>query len=212
VNVTKILLIAVIACLALRSASAGDPPAAEIWAEHSAYASEAKQNWWHRFWADVHLHRNRVNAWPEPFNLPDRESVRDPFRTMADNGWRLQNTFGHHLFASETNELTYAGQLKLHWLLTQVPPHRRQIYVLEADHQPATTARVASIYHHLAQIAPEATACPVQTTRIVPRGGDGSYLDNLDQTYRSSMPLPRLPGGAPANSASSTSNAPTGSY
>jgi hypothetical protein len=164
----------------------------------------AKQNWWDKLWAEMDLHRNRVNVWPEPFNLPDREAVREPFRTMADNGWKLQNTFGHHLFSPETNELTYAGQMKLHWLMTQVPPHRRQVFVLEADQQPLTAARVASIYHHLAQIAPEASACAVQTTRIVPRGGDGSYLDNLDQTYRSSMPLPRLPaaargGGGPAN-------------
>jgi hypothetical protein len=211
VKVAKIALIAVSACMVSSVAASAAEPATKAWTEEACQTPVEKENWWDRWWAEVHLHRNRVNVWPEPFNLPDREAVRNPFRIMADNGWKLQNTFGDHLFSVETNELTYAGEMKLHWLLTQLPPHRRHVYVLEADDQPATAARVASIHRNMAEISPGA-ACTVQTTRIVPPSGDGSYLDNLDQTYRSSMPLPRLPVMGPAAGATVGGGAGPGSY
>ncbi len=211
-KVAKIALIAVSVCMAVSAAASATEPASELWTEEAGQAVAKKEHWWERVWADVTLHRNRVNVWPEPFNLPDREAVRDPFRIMADNGWKLQNTFGDHLFAEGTNELTYAGEMKLHWMLTQVAPHRRQFYVLEADTQPATAARIASIYKRMAQIDPEATAYSVQTTRIIPPSGDGSYLDNLDQTYRSSMPLPRLPATAPPVGGTDGTGPATGRY
>ena len=196
VHSTKIVLAVVFAFLAVDGVPAADGPAVELWSDQPA-AMAHKENWWHDFWAEVDLHRRRVNVWPEPFALQDRELVRDPFRIMADNGWKLQNTFGDHLFEPETHELTYAGQMKLRWIFTQLPPHRRQIFVVEGDAQPATATRVASVYKNMAKIAPEAASCPVQTTKIKPPGGDGSYLDSLDQTYRSSMPLPRLPAPTP---------------
>jgi hypothetical protein len=151
---------------------------------------------WHDFWAGVDLHRQRVNAWPDPFVLPDRDLVRNPFRLMADNGWKLQNTLSDHLFVPDTNELTYAGQLKLRWVMTQVPPHRRQLFVLEGPSEAATATRVASVYKSLGEIAPGTPPCAVFTTRIAPPAGDGSYLDHVDQSYRISMPAPRLPAGA----------------
>jgi hypothetical protein len=212
VKVAKIVLVALSACLALTVTASAAEPATELWTEEACQSPAEKEHWWQRWWAGVHLHRNRVNVWPEPFNLPDRETVRNPFRIMADNGWKLQNTFGDHLFSAETNELTYAGEMKLHWMLTQVPPHRRQVYVLEAKDQPATAARVASVYRHMAQISPGAAACSVQTTRIAPPAGDGSYLDNLDQTYQSSMPLPRLPVMGPATGATVGSGSVPGTY
>ena len=71
------------------------------------------ENWWHKFWGQVDLHRKRVNVWPEPFVGHDRELVRGPFRQMADNGWKTQNTFSDYLFDPGSNELNAAGQAKL---------------------------------------------------------------------------------------------------
>ncbi len=73
----------------------------------------AAENWWHKFWSEVDLHRNRVNVWPEPFVNQDRELVRRPFRQMVDNGWKSQNTLSDYLFDPGTNELNSAGQAKL---------------------------------------------------------------------------------------------------
>lgn len=158
-----------------------------------SYGYPDQFQWWHDFRHEFETHRSRMNAWPHPFALEDRELVRTPFRTMADNGWKLQNTLSDHLFTPEKNELTYAGQLKLRWILTQIPPHRRQIYVKEAPSREDTATRVASVYEHMAKISPYA-ACPVFVTQIAPRGGDGSYLNDLDQAYKGALPAPTLPG------------------
>ncbi len=152
----------------------------------------ATGSWWHTFWSQVDLHRNRVNVWPEPFVRQDRELVRGPFRQMVDNGWKSQNTLSDYLFDPGTNELTGAGQAKLHYILTQIPPHRRQIYVLEAATQEETATRVTSVYRSIAQIAPDSNFCAVMTTKIVPRGGEGWYLYDVEQAYRNYLPSPRL--------------------
>ncbi len=149
------------------------------------------ENWWHRFWGQVDLHRKRVNVWPEPFVSHDRELVRGPFRQMADNGWKTQNTFSDYLFDPGSNELTVAGQAKLSYLLTQIPPHRRQVYVLEGTTQEDTAARVASVYRSMAQIAPDSSPCAVMTTKIAPRGGEGWYAYEVENVYRATLPPPR---------------------
>jgi len=150
---------------------------------------------WISYWKGVGLQRRRVNAWPDPFVIPDRELVRAPFKTMADNGWKLQTTLSDHLFTVEENELTYAGQLKLRWILTQIPPHRRRIYVLEGRTSEETGTRVASVYRHLADFSPGGVPCPVLVTQIAPRGGEGAYLNNIDRAYKDALPVPRLSAG-----------------
>ncbi len=162
--------------------------------------------WWHEFRRDFDMHRRRVNAWPHPFAIESRELVRSPYRTMVDNGWKMQNTLSDHLFAPEENELTYAGQLHLRWILTQVPPHRRQIYVMEAPTRDGTATRVASVYKYLGETAPAGPPCPVFVTRIAPRGGDGSYLADVDKMYKASSPTPRLPAAASDGGGSSESS------
>jgi hypothetical protein len=129
---------------------------------------------------------------------------------MADNGWKLQHTFSHHLFEPETNVLNYAGRVKMQHILTQVPPHRRQVYVLEGQNPQETTNRVASVYETIAQIAPGMPPCAVLTTKIEPPGGSGAYWDYLDQSYRLSLPPPRLPStGVGGGSTSSGQDAGT---
>ncbi len=167
------------------------------------------ENWWHKFWGQVDLHRKRVNVWPDPFVGHDRELVRGPFRQMADNGWKTQNTFSDYLFDPGSNELNNAGQAKLAYILTQTPPHRRQVYVLEGATQEDTAARVTSMYRSMAQIAPDMSPCAVTTTKIAPRGGDGWYAYEVENAYRASLPLPRvssLNGGNGSNGASGSGN------
>lgn len=161
------------------------PPAAE------GYPSA--DSWWQRLRTQVDLHRKRVNVWPEPFVSHDRELVRGPFRQMADNGWKTQNTFSDYLFDPGSNELTGAGQAKLNYIMTQTPPHRRQVYVLEGATQEETAARVASVYRCLAWFAPDASPCSVMTTKIAPRGGEGWYAYEVEQAYRATLPTPRIP-------------------
>ena len=167
---------------ALKQPPIGDPTVAE--------------SWWDKLRSHIDLHRTRVNVWPEPFVARDRELVRGPFRQMVDNGWKSQNTLSDYLFDPGTNELTGAGQAKLNHILTQIPPHRRQVYVLEAATPEETATRVTSVQRYVAQIAPNSNPCAVMTTKIVPRGGEGWYAYDVEQAYRSFVPPPRLSAGA----------------
>jgi uncharacterized membrane protein YgcG len=147
---------------------------------------------WREFWEQFELSRRRVNAWPESSSLPDRELARTPFRMMADNGWKLQTTLDDHLFHRETQELNYAGALKLQWITNELPPHRRQVYVLEGKTPEATSLRVASVYKYLAETCPGQQPCQVVTTRIRPPSGEGSYLYSIEHAYEQTVPPPRL--------------------
>ena len=166
--------------------------AAEAGAEASGGRWHDLSQQWHEFVSRMKMHYARSNAWPEPFEGPDREAVRSPFRMMADNGWREQNTFGEFLF-SETNELNPAGRDKLKSILTQLPPHRRQIFIVEAERPEQMAVRVASVYDYMAHVSPGCEPYPVYTTRLIPPYGSGRYLNDVDQSYDSSLPDPRLP-------------------
>jgi hypothetical protein len=183
-NSLSMLFLAVSVCVSVVGQEHTGPPAPAM------AGSTSTENRWHKFWNQVELHRKRVNVWPEPFAQHDRELVRGPFRQMADNGWKNQNTFTDYLFDPSSNELTIAGQAKLYHVLTQIPPHRRQVYVLEATTQEETAARLASVYRTIAQIAPQTPPCTVMTTKIAPRGGEGWYMYEVDEAYRTSFTDP----------------------
>lgn len=207
VAATKTSLIAMLLTLVAGVSLSGQEKPAPF--QPAAGGPTAAENWWQKFWNQVESHRARVNVWPEPFVHQDRELVRGPFRQMVDNGWKYQNTLSDYLFDPGTNELTVAGQAKLHYILTQIPPHRRQVYVLEATTEDATAVRVASVYRNLAQIAPDTSPCAVMTTKIVPRGGEGWYSYDVEQAYRQNIPPPRLSsaaGGRAAGGAGSESD------
>lgn len=159
---------------------------------------------WHEFWAEFDLHRRRVEAWPEPFVIPDREAVRDPFKVMADNGWKQQNTLNDEWFNKEDNELNHAGKIKLRQMLNEFPPHRRQVFVLEGQTQDVTSMRVASVYKNLAEIAPDQAPCSVLTTRIPGPVGAGWYIQGVHRATGLLSNTGRAVSGTPGSNNPST--------
>lgn len=147
---------------------------------------------WDEFWARVHLDWKRMNCWPEPFQQADRELVRGPLIQMTDNGWRVQNTLSDHLFTVEQNDLNQAGALKVRWIVTQAPPHRRTVFILRGATPEATMARVESVQQEVARIMPEGGRPSVILTDTVPAGGSGDYFDSVDRQLKQSIPAPRL--------------------
>lgn len=164
---------------------------------------------WHEFWAEFDLHRRRVQDWPEPFPELDRETVRNPYRMMADNGWRLQNTLNDDLFNRETNDLNSAGKRQVHSILTELPPHRRQIYVFDNQKTAVTEARVAAVAKFIAETVPDQPAATILTTRIPAPVTEGWRMES---TYRTNASSQRTPAASGLNSpgSRSTSNASTG--
>ncbi len=151
---------------------------------------------WDEFWHMVHVDWHRMNAWPEPFQAADRKAAIAPLIAMTDAGWRMQNTLGAHLFHPATQELTKAGELKLQWIATQAPMHRRTVHVLQSLEPGVTNLRVASVDRYLKKYLPEEARPGVVLTSRIPVGGSGEYFETIDRQLKSSVPAPRLPAAA----------------
>jgi len=147
---------------------------------------------WDCFWHRVHVDWHRNNAWPEPFTSVDRQAASAPIALMVDRGWQLQNTIPDELFDLETHELTRAGEMKVQWILTQMPARRRTVFVMRGSTPEITDTRVKSVEKAAAGV-PGGTATMISVTDIVPRGGSASYFERVNVSYESSTPPPRLP-------------------
>jgi hypothetical protein len=143
----------------------------------------------HRWQVDFH----RNNCWPHPFLTQDRELVRAPLIAMVAAGWRLNNTLSDHFFANEDQSLNQAGEIKLRWIATQAPPHRRVVFVLRGASAEATEARVEAVERALDKLYIEGDRPPVFVTNVVPPGASGDYFDAVDRQLKQSIPAPRLP-------------------
>ena len=148
---------------------------------------------WHSFWDRVHVDWHRNNAWPDPFVEVDRNSIRTTMGVQVDNGWRLQNTISTELFNPETQELTRAGELKVEWILTQMPAERRTVFVLRGRTAEITKTRLKSVEKAAATTLGDTTQAAIAVTDIIPRGGSGDYYERVNRGYDNSVPPPRLP-------------------
>jgi hypothetical protein len=148
---------------------------------------------WGEFWYRVHVDLQRMHCWPEPFQQADKQVTIQPLIAMTDAGWCLQNTLSDHFFDPEKHLLSQAGKMKVRWIATQAPMHRRTIFVLRSLEPEATAARVNSIKEYLEKLLPEGPRPEVLLTDKIPPGAPGDYLDEVDRQHKSSIPAPRLP-------------------
>jgi hypothetical protein len=136
-------------------------------------------------------HRNAV--WPWPNICPDRAAVREPFCMMVDNGWRRQNLLGPHHFQTETNKLTTAGELKVHWIMTQAPAHHRSIFVERSLIPEVTAERMATAREYASQVAADNQIPQVFETHLLSEGRPAAVVDATNVRFHESMPPPVLP-------------------
>ena len=148
---------------------------------------------WRQFWHRFHVDALRMNCWPEPFVHADRETVRTPLIAMTAAGWRTQNTLSDHLFDANSQFLTQAGKLKVHWIVSQAPEHRRTVFVLRGEDERLTQIRLDSVRQAMDRTTSDGPKPEVFVTNIVPAGGSGAYFDEVDRQLKASVPPPRLP-------------------
>ena len=145
-----------------------------------------------------------MNAmWPRPYVMPARNSVNVMYEAMVSNGWRRQNLLGKHHFDEDTQQLTQAGKLKVKWILTQVPPQRRNIYVERGVNESHTAIRIESIHQHTASMSPVQGPVSVTDTHLVSEGHPAAAVDAMFTGYQANKPAPMLPA---ANSGTEESN------
>jgi hypothetical protein len=138
-----------------------------------------------------HGYRQNV-LWPWPYVCPDRIAVREPFCVMVNNGWRRQNLLGPHHFKSST-QLTTAGELRVHWIMTQAPPDRRTIYVERAIEPEVTAERLAAVRDYAARVVTDGQPAQVTETHLVSEGRPAAVVDATNVRFQESMPPPVLP-------------------
>ena len=136
-------------------------------------------------------HRNV--AWPWPYICPDRAAVREPFDIMVQNGWRRQNLLGEHHFNQTADQLTTAGELKVHWAVTQAPPEFRNVYVERAMDPNVTAARVAAAREYASRVVTDGRTPNVADTHLISEGRPASVVDSINVRFGESQPPPVLP-------------------
>ena len=149
-----------------------------------------------------HGYRQNVD-WPWPYICPDRIAVREPFCQMINNGWRRQNLLGPHHFKS-SKELTTAGELRVHWIMTQAPADRRTIYVERALEPEVTERRLAAVRDYAAKVVFDGQMPQVTDTNLVSEGRPAAVVDATNVRFYESMQPPVLPAVVGAAGSSST--------
>ena len=148
---------------------------------------------WHTFWVGVERDRVRNNCWPEPFISTDRVAARAPLDMMVAKGWQRQNLLSEHHFDKDRQVLSQAGQLKLHWILTQAPVEQRTVYVERAYTEEDTAARMDVVQQAATKLVPKGTLPQVVVSSMMARGWPADYVDNINRKYGETTPPPRLP-------------------
>jgi hypothetical protein len=156
-------------------------------------ASHLAQAGWGEFWQRVHIDFHRNNCWPQPFQSQDLELTRDPLIAMTDAGWRQNNTLSDHFFSMEDQSVNQAGEIKIRWIVTQAPPHRRTVFVLRGQTEELTAARVMAVQRKVEKFVPAGQQPDVLITDIIPPGASGDYFNQVDKQFKQSIPAPRLP-------------------
>ena len=149
----------------------------------------------------------RANVyWPAQYIPAARRSVYSAYDAMTNNGWRRQNLLGTYHFDEHTNELTDAGKLKVQWILTQTPLHRRTIFVERGLSEQDTSTRIASVQHWTGSRSPAVGPVDVQDTHIVAEGRSAGTVDNIFTGFQVNQKPPVLPSTSRASSSSSSAS------
>ena len=140
-----------------------------------------------------------VAAWRGRVDLRQEPGSRWPRRwgpclrpLSGGCGRPRQNLLGDHHFSEDTGELTRAGQLKVHWVLSQAPPEHRQIFVTRLPDQKLTNRRLAKVRSYATSIATDGMPPFVSDTHLISEGRPAATVDSINTAFRDSMPTPTL--------------------
>ena len=131
--------------------------------------------------------------WPNQYIQPSRRGICQAFETMTVNGWRQHNLLGQYHYDATTNELTEAGRLKVQWVATQAPPHRRSLYVARGADQQQTAARVAAAQQLAVTSTFVGPAPEVYDTHVRDEGRPAGAIDAMFTGFRAGQMAPTLP-------------------
>jgi len=152
----------------------------------------AKAQWFEKFKHNFKRDYHRNAMWPEPFLQTDRNAVMAPFAIQTANGWRRQNLLSGYHFDDVTNQLTLAGETKLRYILTQMPPTRRTVFVQQGLNADVTRSRMHAVERASSQIMPDGMLANVVESNLPSEGWPASDVDAVTRKFNATRPDPRL--------------------
>ena len=160
-----------------------------------ASAGKAHGQWFEQFKQNFKRDYHRNAMWPEPFLQADRNAVMCPFAIQTANGWRQQNLLSGYHFDEATNQLTLAGESKLRYILTQMPPTRRTIFVQQGLSSEVTEGRMRSVDRAAERIVPAGMVAHIVESNLPNAGWPAADSDAVTRKFLATTPDPRLPPG-----------------
>jgi hypothetical protein len=157
-----------------------------------AWASTAEAQWFETFKHNFKRDYHRNSMWPEPFLQPDRNATMAPFAIQTANGWRRQNLLSDYHFDEVTNQLTLAGETKLRYILTQMPPTRRTVFVQQGLSANVTRTRLLAVERASSKMVPEGMVANVVESNLPNDGWPASDVDAVTRKFNATRPDPRL--------------------
>jgi len=142
------------------------------------------------------------SMWPRQYIGPSRRGICQANEAMINNGWRRHNLLGKYHFDAQSDQLTEAGQLKVEWILTQAPAHRRSIYVERTRKAEQTAGRVEAVQELAATMTPTGELADVQETHVRDEGHPALSVDAVFTGFHENRMIPALPQSAAGGSSS----------
>jgi len=159
-------------------------------------ANSAQAQWFEKFCANFKRDAHRNAMWPEPFLQADRQATMAPFAIQVANGWRRQNLVSDYHFQEGTQQLTLAGESKLRYILTQMPPSRRTMFVQQALSADETEARIQAVERVSSRMVPPGFVAQVVESNLPNEGWPAEDVDAVTRKFNASRPDPRLPAAS----------------
>jgi hypothetical protein len=145
---------------------------------------------WYNYWNDWH----RNDLWMCPFNCPDRASVWNMFDAEVAKGWEAQNTLTAAHFENDNNRLSTAGQMKVHWILTQNPSPFRTVFVAPGWDAEVASRRLAAAQAGTARMVGPGPMPGVFVSNMDPITTSADYVAGVNTwfgTYMTGIPKPQ---------------------
>jgi hypothetical protein len=155
-------------------------------------AAPLKAQWLSEFHDNICREYKRNKYWPEPFIWADRQATIAPFGQMVANGWRRQNLMSDYHFNEENPQLNLAGESKLRYILTQMPPSRRTVFVQRGTSPEETATRVNAVYRAALAMLPAGNMPDVVESDLPNDGWPADDIDAVARKFNATRPDPRL--------------------
>lgn len=189
------------------SYSNATPGSSQWWAEKAALQPGVRNNCkkgkiWparHRPTGDRQQFSHTFHAahyWPLPYVCQDRQYVKDIMELQTNEGWQQETTLYDRHFDPETQMLTRPGELHLSRILDTTPLCRRNVFVQASCDGGVDSVRVSNVQAAVAALSCGQGDVPVTLRHCREYGRPASEVQQINDLYNQSIPIPRISGAS----------------